>query len=44
LQLERLLEMLASAQNQAKADDAVEHDHHRRKHRVARDSVAALGA
>ena len=42
LQLERLLEMPARSQNKAQADDAVEHDHNRRKHRIARDALAAV--
>ena len=44
MQLEGLLEMSARPKDQAEADDAVEHDHHRREHRVARDDIGARGA
>ena len=36
--------MLARTQDEAKSDHAVEHDHDRGEHRIARDKVAALGA
>ena len=43
LQLEGLLEVLARPEDEAETDNAVEHDHHRREHRVPRDALAALG-
>ena len=43
LKLEGLLEMLARPKDEAEPDDAIEDDHHRRKHRVPRDALAALG-
>ena len=35
---------LPAPKDEAEPDNAVEHDHHRREHRVTRDPVAALGA
>jgi hypothetical protein len=44
LQLEGLLEVSPRPQDQAEADDAVEHDHYRREHRIARNHIGARGA
>ncbi len=35
--------MLAAAKDEAESDHAIENDHHRCKHRVSRDALAALG-
>src|SRR6202020_2039362 len=40
----RLLEVLARPEDEAETDDAIENDHHGRKHRVPSDALAALGA
>ena len=43
LKLEGLLEVLAPAEDEAEADNAIENDHHRREHRVPCDALGALG-
>ena len=43
LKLESLLEVLARPEDEAETDNAIENDHHRRKHRVPSDTLAALG-
>ena len=43
MELESLLKVLARSKDEAESDDAVEHDHHGREHRVPRDALAALG-
>ena len=43
LKLERLLEVLARPKDETESDNAIENDHHRRKHRVPGDALAALG-
>ena len=44
LKLERLLEVLARPEDEAETDNAIENDHHRRKHRVPSDALTALGS